>query len=63
MSYRNPNKASLIIQWDFMELSSMELRAFSDQLLPFIFTILPPGKEEAGASLILPVLYAGKLEI
>ena len=34
----------------------MELRAFSYQLLPFIFTTLPPGEDKEEASLILPIL-------
>lgn len=40
----------------------MALRAFSHHLLPFIFTILPPGEEEDEASFILLILQPGKLE-
>lgn len=57
---QNPNKASLMICWDYTELSSMKLRAFSHQLMPFIFTGLPPGEEEEEARFILPILW--KLE-
>lgn len=43
-----------MIAWDYIALSSWELRATSHQLLAFIFKILPPGEEEVEACFILP---------
>lgn len=52
-----------MICWDYSELSTRELRAFSHQLLPFIFqTLLPGEEEEEEACFILPTSWLGKLD-